>query len=261
MHLAVRKNFEEKVSYVARMVTDMTVIDASSFLSVDCGFPSDTFNVVAVRDMSMLAQMLAGIDHFTSKGFPMAVWSWENDVDPANHSMFIQHGLKHAETNTSMQADLSELKITSLDVEGLEIKQAETTDDLLQFGITLAAGFGASDEGKQVLNYFQHLCEYPLNTFPAMRYYIGVLHDIAVATGTLFVGSETVGIYDITTSTAYRRRGIGSAMFQHILEDTRNCNLPSCVLQASPDGLGIYLRAGFRPVGDVHVFENRVLLY
>jgi ribosomal protein S18 acetylase RimI-like enzyme len=261
MHLAVRKNFEEKVSYIARKIADMTVIDESSFLSVDCGLPSDTFNVMTVRDMSIPAQILASIDHLTSKRFPMAVWSWENDVDQAKHAVFVQHGLKHAETNTAMQADLSELEIVPLHVEGLEIKQAVTTHDLLQFGTTLAASFGDSDEGSQVLAYFQRLCEYPLNAFPAMRYYIGTLHGIAVATGTLFVGSETVGIYDITTNTAYRRRGIGSAMFQHLLEDAYSCNRRPCILQASPDGLGIYLRAGFRPVGNVYVFENRALLY
>ncbi len=37
MYQAVRKNFEEKVSYIARMVTGMAVTDQSSFLSVDCG--------------------------------------------------------------------------------------------------------------------------------------------------------------------------------------------------------------------------------
>ena len=92
-----------------------------------------------------------------------------------------------------------------------------------------------------------------------MHYYLGTLHDAVVATGTLFVGSETVGIYDVATCNAYRRRGIGSAMFQHLLEDARTCNRRFCVLQASQDGLGIYVKSGFRPVGVVYVFENRVV--
>jgi len=95
--------------------------------------------------------------------------------------------------------------------------------------------------------------------FPAMHYYLGTLHHTVVATGMLFVGSETVGIYDVATCDAYRRRGIGSAMFQHLLEDARTCNRRFCVLQASEDGLGIYVKAGFRPVGAVHVFENRLV--
>jgi hypothetical protein len=48
--------------------------------------------------------------------------------------------------------------------------------------------------------------------FPAMRYYLGTFHGKVVAIGTLFVGTQTVGIYDIVTHNDYRRRGIGSAI-------------------------------------------------
>lgn len=135
-----------------------------------------------------------------------------------------------------------------------------TASDLLQVGNGLAALFGDSEEAGQVLVYFQRLCEHPLSMFPAMHFYLGTLHRTVVATGMLFVGSETVGMYDVATSIAYRRRGIGSAMFQHLLKDACSCNRHSCVLQASRDGLGIYVKAGFRTVGAVHVFENRVVL-
>lgn len=259
MYQAVRKNFEEKVSYIARTVTGMTVTDQSSFLSVDCGLPSDTFNVLVVRDMAARAQVLASIDLFTSKGFPLAVWFWEGDVDQAGRSAFIQHGLEPAEINTAMYTDLSELQIAPLHIEGLEIKRAVTASDLLQVGNVLAALFGESEEAGQVLAYFQRLCEHPLSMFPAMHFYLGTLHHTVVATGMLFVGSETVGIYDVATCDAYRRRGIGSAMFQRLLEDACTCNRRFCVLQASQDGLGIYVKAGFRPAGAVHVFENRVV--
>jgi ribosomal protein S18 acetylase RimI-like enzyme len=255
----VRKNFEEKVSYIARMVSGMTVTDQSSFLSVDCGLPSDTFNVLVVRDMAARAQMLASIDHFTSKGFPLALWFWENDVDQASSSAFIQHSLEPAEINTAMYTDLSELQIAPLHIEGLAIKRVATASDLLQVGNVLAALFGDSEEAGQVLASFQRLCEHPLSKFPAMHYYLGTLHRSVVATGMLFVGSETVGIYDVATCDTYRRRGIGSAMFQHLLEDACSCNRRFCVLQASPDGLGIYVKAGFRSVGAVHVFEHRVV--
>lgn len=216
MYQAVRKNFEEKVSYVARTVTGMTVTDQSSFLSVDCVLPSDTFNVLVVRDMSASTQMLAGVDHFTSKGFPLAVWFWESEVDQASLSAFIQHGLEPAEITTAMYADLSELQIAPLHIEGLAIKRAVTASDLLQVGNVLAALFGDSEEAGQVLAYFQRLCEHPLSRFPAMHYYFGTLHDAVVATGMLFVGSETVGIYDVATCNAYRGRGIGSTMFRHL---------------------------------------------
>jgi GNAT superfamily N-acetyltransferase len=259
MYQAVRKNFEEKVSYIAKTVSGMTVTEQSNFLSVDCGLPSDTFNVLVVRDVSAPAQMLANVDRFTSKGFPLGVWFWENVIDQASSSAFIQHGLEAAEITTAMYADLSQLQIAPLHIEGLELKRVVTASDLLHVGTVLAALFEESEEAGQVLAYFQRLCEYPLNMFPAMHYYLGTLHDAVVAAGMLFVGSETVGIYDVATCDGYRRRGIGSAMFQHLLEDACTCSPRFCVLQASQDGLGIYVKAGFRPAGAVHVFEHSIV--
>src|SRR6266496_3982574 len=215
MHLDVRKNFEEKVSYVARRINDMTVDDQIGFLSVDCGLPSDTFNVVVVRDLPASAPMLASVDRFIERGFPFAVWYWESEGDQASISTLIEHGLVHTETHSAMYADLSQIQMAPLQVAGLEIKQATTASDLLHFGEVVAALFGDSSEGRQVFTYFQRLFTYPLSMFPAMQYYLGTFHGKVVATGTLFVGSQTVGIYDIATHDDYRRRGIGSAMFQH----------------------------------------------
>jgi GNAT superfamily N-acetyltransferase len=257
----VRKNFEEKVSYVARTVTSMTVIDHNTFLSVDCGLPSDTFNVLVVRDMSAPAELLATVDHFNTRRFPLAVWYWENNVKDADLTAFRQHGLSHAETHVAMYADLTEIQVTSFPIAGLEIKRATTASDLVQFGEVMTGLFGDSSEGHAVFAYFQRLCEYPISSFPAMHVYLGILHGTVVATGTLFVGSETVGIYDIATRDNYRRRGIGSAMFQSLLESARTWKRRYCVLQASRDGLGIYLNAGFRAVGEVHTFENRMHLF
>jgi ribosomal protein S18 acetylase RimI-like enzyme len=81
-----------------------------------------------------------------------------------------------------------------------------------------------------------------------------------VASGTLFIERESVGIYDIVTHRDYRHRGIGSAMFAHLLNEAKLYQRRYAVLQASAEGMGIYLKADFAPVGNVQVFENRALL-
>jgi GNAT superfamily N-acetyltransferase len=189
------------------------------------------------------------------------VWTWESHVEDADLALFIQHGLWPTETHVAMYADLSKIPGRALPPPGLEIKRATTASQLLQFGEVTAALFGASDEGRHVFAYFQSLAEHPSSRFPAMHHYLGTLHGTVVAIGTLFVGSQTTGIYDLVTCDDYRRRGIGSAMFQYLLHEARSCNCRFCVLQASPDGLGIYSRAGFEAVGEVQTFENRRHLF
>lgn len=259
MHLAVRANFEEKAAYVARRLADMTVDEQNGFLSVDCGLPSDTFNVIVVRDVSAPIQALTA--HFLTRSFPFAVWYWQHDEESVIAKLF-QAGLVQTETHSAMYADLSQAQpvaLTAPPVAGLEIRQATTANDLLQFG-EVVSDFGSSREGRQVLAYFQRLSTCAPEMFPALRYYLAALHGKVVATGTLFSGTQTAGIYDLVTLADYRRRGIGSCMFQHLLTEARAANQHICVLQASKDGLGLYSKAGFSVTGDVLTFERGEVL-
>ncbi|NOK57971.1 MAG: hypothetical protein GFH27_549287n275 [Chloroflexi bacterium AL-W] len=45
-----RQNFIAKAAFVAQQYTSMQVADFGSFLRIDCGLPSNTFNVVVLRD-------------------------------------------------------------------------------------------------------------------------------------------------------------------------------------------------------------------
>ncbi|NMG10773.1 hypothetical protein [Brasilonema sp. UFV-L1] len=132
MKQAVRKNFEEKVSYIAKSVPNMVVTDWGSFLSVDCSLPSDTFNVIVVRYLSTTHQLLnEGVGYFTSKGFPVAIWYWEDDIDKFGIDALISHGLVHSETHISMYADLADSSnFEVVSPEGLLIKYAENASEI-----------------------------------------------------------------------------------------------------------------------------------
>lgn len=261
MKQAVRKNFEEKASYFAKSLPHMIVADYGSFLVVDCGLASDTFNVIVVRNLSDPTHLLnEGVGYFMSKRFPMAIWYWEQDVDNSGLEALRAYGLVHNETNVAMYVELTGSKFNVTPPEGLMIQYAQSPKQIQQYGDLLARLFSNSAEGDNVAAYFNMLSEHPMSAFPAMRHYLGKYHDEVVATGTLFIGSETVGIYDIVTRTDYRHRGIGSAMFAHLLNEAKSCSRHYAVLQASAAGIGIYQKAGFRSIGNVQVFENRALL-
>lgn len=258
---AVRKNFEEKASYVAKLTPGMSVFDHGSFLAIDSGVPSDTFNVIIARDLSDPSHLLkSGVGYFMNKGLPMAIWYWEDATKTASIDTLLAYGLTTNETDVAMIADLTQANLPVAPPEGLTIKVVECADELQQFAGVLVRLFGASDEAQGVAAYFRQFRHYSSSRFPAMRYYIGLYQNQVVATGTLFVGSETCGIYDIVTDDAWRRKGIGSAIFAELLRAATGFGHRYAVLQASPDGLGIYARAGFTAAGNVRVFENRSLL-
>jgi GNAT superfamily N-acetyltransferase len=258
---AVRENFIEKSAYLAPVLPSMTTVDGGSFVAIDSGLPSDTFNVIVARDLSTPDIVLAeGVGPFMARRLPVALWYWEDPADRESMGALIDYGLTHAETHVAMAAELSQARPIASPPAGLTIRVVAGTDDLRRYGDVIADLFGDSNESRQVRIYYDQLSQHPLDRFPALHMYLGVIDEVVAATGCLFVGRDTIGIYDVVTRDEYRRRGIGAAMFAHLLGEARSLDRPMAVLQASPDGIGIYRRAGFAPVGTVHTFENRGLL-
>ena len=159
MHQAVRDNFIEKASYVALITPGMSVADYGSFVAVDCGLPSDTFNVVARRVLTSSQLLQDGVGHFMSKKFPMALWYWEHPQDRQGMSALSTYGLAQTETHHAMYADLNEVRIQPRLPVGLKIHAATQADNIRRFGAVIAELFGNSDEGRHVAAYHAMLGE------------------------------------------------------------------------------------------------------
>jgi len=55
-----------------------------------------------------------------------------------------------------------------------------------------------------------------------------------------------VSIQYVATEAAHRRRGLASQLLRALLSAARDAGIRSATLQASPDGLSVYERLGFR---------------
>ena len=88
-----------------------------------------------------------------------------------------------------------------------------------------------------------------------LRAYVGYLEGIPVATSELTVAGGVVGLYNVSTLEAYRRRGFGSAMTLWPLVEAAREGHGTAILQASAAGVGVYRRLGFEPFGDITEFK------
>ena len=177
---------------------------------------------------------MEGVGHFMSKSLRMAVWYWEQPVDKAGVEALMAYGLAHNETNVAMVAELAVSNIQAPRPEGLTINYADNPHQIQQYGTLIARAFNNAAEASHIAAYFDVLSSQPMSAFPAMRHYLGTYQNKVVASGALFVGSETVGIYDIITHPDHRHRGIGSAMFAHLLDEAKAYQRLCC--SASIDG-------------------------
>ncbi len=257
--ILVRENFAAKASHVARTAPGMRVVETPQLVRVDCGLPSDTFNLAVARelegcDLAALAQQ--GTRPFADKGFPMAFWVWDSAWAQELGAELEGLGLQCNEVNAAMFRSLDPPPARRDMPTGFAVRPALSETDVEQFGQVLSQLFGASQESRHVAEYFRRLDLAQLGQSSPMRLYLGQLQGELVSTGALFLDGPTAGIYDLATLEEHRGEGFGTAVFGFLLQEALRLGCRRAVLQASLDGLGIYRRAGFETLCNVSVYER-----
>ena len=174
-------------------------------------------------------------------------------------SELIKLGLKEAEKNIAMVAELKTIHPRINMPVGFTIQKASSSGQIKKFGETLANLFGTSEEGENVQAYYNQISSLDLWNSDDMKLYLGLYKGEVVSVGSLVCTKDSVGIYDIATKEEMRGKGFGSTMFNFLLQEAKQLKNTYCVLQASPDGINIYKKSGFQAVGQMTVFENRHL--
>jgi GNAT superfamily N-acetyltransferase len=180
---------------------------------------------------------------FSSKNVTGLSWWVEPDTQPADLGRhLVAHGLTYHEGGPGMAVDLSALNEGLTTPPGLTIEHVGDTGALRKWAYASIVGFGFPETGVETwFDVFAGLgFELPL------RSYVGVLNGEPVATSQLFVAAGVAGIYVVATLPAARRQGIGTAITLAPLREARALGYRVGILHASPMGLGVYRRLGFR---------------
>jgi GNAT superfamily N-acetyltransferase len=181
--------------------------------------------------------------HFRSKNVSSVSWWVEPDTRPADLGRHLAaHGLTYVEGMPGMAVDLSALNEDLTTPCGLTIEHVGDREALRQWAHTSIIGSGLPETSVDTwFDVFAGLgFELPL------RNYVGVLNGEPVATSELFVAAGVAGIYVVATRPEARRQGIGTAMTLAPLREARALGYRIGILHASPMGLGVYRRLGFR---------------
>jgi ribosomal protein S18 acetylase RimI-like enzyme len=256
----IQNNFIEKITFAAKQIEGMNVMNRPDFVRVDSGMPSDTFNVSVVlndeTDYSSILEQTLG--YFNNKKYPMALWCW--DYLKGFKAMLDKSQLILGEINLGMFANTNDLNPDTQMPPNFFMKQVETPCEVKTFGNIITFLFGESLEGQNIKVYYNNLSGASMFLNTPIKLYIGYLNGKAVCTGSAVFAKDSVGIYDIATLPDYRNQGLGSATFHYILSEIKKNYNGLCVLQASEEGMGIYKKAGFESVCNIYVYENRSLI-
>ena len=131
--------------------------------------------------------------------------------------------------------------------EELEVVRVSTPEEVEEFEAVSVRGFGG--EGDAVPPGTIH--PPTILADPAMAMFIGRVDGKPVAAAMGYATDDAVGVFGVTTVTPARRRGYGTAVTRAaMLTET---GLPS-ILAPSKEAESMYLRLGFRRVGELSIW-------
>lgn len=234
------------MGWLHRHTPGMRVDEDEQLIVIDSGLPTDTFNLVCrtrLAPETLRERVDRVVAHFQRVARPFSWWVGPLDTPEDLGRALVDAGFEEAGAEPGMAADLDALAEFDLEPHGLRIERARTPEQIREFGVKLSALWTPPDE--EVVRFYEAATPALLRDDCPIWLYVGYLDGEMVATSQLAVGGGVVGLYNISTDEAHRRKGIGSAMTVKPLVDAKAAGFATAILQASDDGKGVYERIGF----------------
>jgi GNAT superfamily N-acetyltransferase len=248
--------FVTHATWVPARTPGMQVQADAELVLADSGLPCDTFNMVCrarLDDASAQARVRGAVAHFREARRPFSWWVGPADRPRALGALLEDAGLAPAERELAMAMELSALTADEPAPAALSIVRVRTPAALADFAAVMADNWTPPDP--DVPRFYAEGAAALLAPECPQRLYVGHAEGTPVAAVEATIAGSLVGLFNVATRTAWRRRGFGSAMTVHALREARTEGVRTAVLQASADGAHVYARIGFSPFGEVTEYK------
>lgn len=242
---ALAAGYADFAGLLAASVPGARLYEDSGVAWVDTGLDDGAFNYVYGNSLSV-DELERGVGrvtaHFQERARPFR-WTVGLLGEPQGIAKVLEaRGLRLDEQEPGMVLEPGASPAES--VSGLEIRPV-TDDDLLRQWMR-AWGCGAPED--VIERWYGVYRALPYGPDGPLRMFVGFLGGEPVATVYLHLtaGSSLGTVHYVVTRPEFRRRGIGAVMTQVAMREAERAGCRAVVLTASPYGVGVYRRLGFR---------------
>lgn len=159
-------------------------------------------------------------------------------------SRLLSRGLVHEEDLPGMTLELADFSAAAPLPAGVSTQRVTNEVQLRHWLRPLEAGFDLSPAASHA--YFNGFSSMGYGEDSPFSLYLALLDERAAGCTLLFRGSRSVGIYGVATLPEARGRGIAGSLLTAALLDARERGDCVATLHASPMGISVYRRLGFR---------------
>lgn len=236
---AMEANLNVHMTHFPQYINPITLIRIPGYTLVNSRLMDDTFNYVLEADFSKNdadKKIQEIIRQF--EGVPFSWWISPYDKPDDLSNRLIQAGLINAENNIGMYLNLDQWELPS-EKTNLTIIKVADKNGLQDFANVLVNNKDAYHQ------YYNWVAEIYTSDDP-IEFYVGYANGKPVTRGQIVYFAQVAGIYGVSTALDERRKGYGTAIEQFLLRQAKENGYHIAVLQASEEGLPLYLKQGFK---------------
>jgi GNAT superfamily N-acetyltransferase len=171
-------------------------------------------------------------------------WIYPSGQSPKTRAMLQDAGLRLIEKVPCMAADLNDSASEKQIPNNITISPVKDKNDLLIWEDISFHGFEMPECAR--VQYGAFVSSFDLGNQSPQRLFLAYFDDKPVATSLLFVHNNTAGIYYVSTLPAYRNKGLGLNVTIAAMQYAKKSGFKNVILQATPLGAKVYIRAGFK---------------
>jgi GNAT superfamily N-acetyltransferase len=191
--------------------------------------------------------------HFKARRLPWSFWVCDGLLAPKlrkrAESILERNGLRHAVRLPGMSAEsLLPPRRALPELEFRRVQDESTRQAFCDIGCTCF---------HVPLNWFREIFLQRQLWEDGFVGYVAYLDGEPVATAATVTAADAVGVYNVATLPAHRRRGHGEAVVRYALARAREASgCERTILQATEHGLTLYLSMGYQTVTTVDVYAS-----
>ena len=171
-------------------------------------------------------------------------WVYPDGQSPETSRLLQDAGLRLLGQVPCMAADLND-PATEEKIPGqIKIAQVQDKKDLSVWEDVSFHGFEMPERARE--RYRAFVASFNIGPQSPQKLFLAYCDGIPVASSLLFTQKNSAGIYYVSTLPSYRNKGCGLKITQAAMQAAKEAGFQNVILQATPQGAKVYIRAGFK---------------
>ena len=180
-------------------------------------------------------------------------WVYPSGQSPETRRLLQDAGFRLIEKVPCMAADLNDSLSDTKFPDNIKISDVKNKNDLRTWEDISFHGFEMPPRARE--QYGAFVSSFNLGAQSPQKLFLAYLDGIPAATSLLFTYKNSAGIYYVSTLPAYRNKGCGLRITQAAMQSAKESGFKDVILQATPMGRRVYMRAGFKEYCHAEIYK------